>query len=444
MAEQFPSNYYNQSGFNTGSNILDIMGMSYGAPSFIPYQQSLVAIGSIIQFNNTLQKIQNIAAGEVNQDAVFKKKVPKELSYTTNVETLKDRMVLKLHSPTSKKMNPNIAGGDKITDVVKGLSNVVPAIGYGTDELKSSLKGLSSNDPNNTTFNLNKRFYTSGSTDSKFKIVYLPMPIGLLVDSHSHNLTGVAMNPAQAAFGLVATAGSVVGGLSTGGSFGGLIGNMSRGFTAPTSAIQYALNAVQLKSRKAVNPTMETLYNSPVPRQWQYTITYVPTNKKDADNFLEIIENIKMHSYPTLSGQESADLLYQYPGLVEFYFVINGQENRHSLPYSIKPCFIQSIQINYINESGTYTHYYDGNPTSINLTIELLETQLLTREDMIAESAIEIRADKEDRASSIQTAVDEQVQMNTATRMLPPPLSPKNFDEFSAQDHDARYRQVSE
>ena len=83
--------------------------------------------------------------------------------------------------------------------------------------------------------------------------------------------------------------------------------------------------------------------------------------------------------------------------LIDFYFVINDEESISAdsdtkenikdkasdvLPRSLFPCFIKSVQVNYINESGYYTHFWDGKPTTINLTLDIVESKLLTRESL--------------------------------------------------------------
>jgi hypothetical protein len=142
------------------------------------------------------------------------------------------------------------------------------------------------------------------------------------------------------------------------------------------------------KTRTAVNPIAEQLYQSPIPRTWTYTFSYVPTSAKEAEAFNDCIMMLKEHSYPTLTA---ADLMYKMPGTCDFYFVTNNlkgfmsnnkdTEKNSVLPYNKKPCFISDIQISYLNGTTTYTHFKDGNPTSTVVTLTLIETQLLSRED---------------------------------------------------------------
>jgi hypothetical protein len=357
---------------------------------------------------------------------------PKEYSYTTNIEKLKDRLVLILHSPDASS-NPGINRQNRdqqlLFDTIDFGSNLVEGIADGVkpftdriteyiDDVKKNNQTISKIAETGNKFlektkqvstdllssnavaeakqkfeYLNSAFYTSGSRGDKYKIIYLPMPQGQLVDSHSHSINGVALNPALPLLGLAAYALDSV--LPGGGGVGGNSrGTASRGFSLPGSVGEYLLNAGQVNARKAINPAQETLYQSPVPRQWQFTITYAPTSKDEAESFIKIIEILKQHSYPTI---DAAAVIFNFPGTVDFYFVVNEEEQISAdsntkenietqaskvLPRSLFPCFIKSVQVNYINESGYYTHFWDGNPTTINLTLDIVESKLLTRESL--------------------------------------------------------------
>jgi hypothetical protein len=81
----------------------------------------------------------------------------------------------------------------------------------------------------------------------------------------------------------------------------------------------YIANNLQLAARKSFNPAVETLYRSPTPRNWQWNIEYSPTSKDDATAFIQIVEALKQHSYPT---QDLGGVLYTFPGTIDFGFRI--------------------------------------------------------------------------------------------------------------------------
>ena len=71
-------------------------------------------------------------------------------------------------------------------------------------------------------------------------------------------------------------------------------------------------------------------------------------------------------------------MLYTFPGTIDFYFKINNIRSE-VLPFSIEKCFIRSIQLDYIGQTGFYTHFKDGNPVTMLVSLEITESRLLDR-----------------------------------------------------------------
>lgn len=411
-----PQNRISPLGARTFIDPTDPNGGRLPEPNF----EAVRNINDFVNLNDANQLIKNRALEaqkkESNSLNYFKNNYPKEYTYTTDIRKLKDRMVLRLFSPDSSS-NPGFntknrdqklatdiidwsseklsAGGGFIQELANqaGFGEVTGKVGdflkKGATTVKNVLSPGALAEAGKKFEFLNESFYDRGSKGSRYKIIYLPMPRGQLVDSHAHTVNGIAMNPALP---LASMAASTLDKFIPGGSTSGSgRGSGSRGFSLPGGVSEYIMNAAQLNSRKAINPAQETLYQSPVPRQFQFQFTYAPTSKEEADNFIQIVDVLKQHSYPTVDAEA---VLFNFPGTVEFYFVINSMidedgnideerpENK-VLPRSYHPCFIKSVQVDYITEgNGFYTHFYDGNPTAMNLTLELVETKLLTREDL--------------------------------------------------------------
>lgn len=419
----FPTNYTTNSNPTGIDYFPGIMGMQFGTLGFSPYQSSIATVAQIALVNSSTATIFNSAQAELGH-VLQKPNIPEEYSYTTDITKLKDRMVLKLYSPNSNNNSLSNYGTDFTTGAVdmlfKGAAAVVGSKGgqlvgnSGADlaglltgalggdgkavtntiknftggaaaainDLGKSLSSSGRIDKDGLFENLDEDFYNSGTDANKlkYKIIYLPMPMQQIIDSHAHQIGEIGLNPLTPTYSLIT---SVISEIFGGGGGKSITGN-KKGFEADSSVIDFAANTLKLKSRKAINPTVETLYGRPNAREWQYTFEYVPTNKKESDNFIEIISLLKQHSYPTV---DAGDTMYNFPGTCQFYFEINNKrvysgENNEGLPSSLKPCFIRDIQVSYINGTGNYTHFRDGTPTSINLTMTLVETQLLNRQDL--------------------------------------------------------------
>lgn len=309
----------------------------------------------------------------------------KQLSFSGDVNKLRDCMVITLYSPSSNE-NPNLANsnvslnkkvGESIVSGAKQLKGYVEKqeLPFANDLKNELVNGATSIADNKEVTSgeverLNKNFYTDGTGPNKSKTIFLPLP-KQINDIHSHNIDSFSNNP------IVPIAGIISGALNA--ISGG--GQKKPGSKFSTPGVgDYVMNNLQLAARKTFNPAVETLYRSPTPRNWQWNIEYSPTSKEEADNFLQIIENLKQHSYPT---QDVGGILYTFPGTVDFYFRINGEESK-VLPKSLQKCFIKGVQLDY-TQQGFYAHFKDGNPVTIVLTLDIVETRLLDRSTLESE-----------------------------------------------------------
>ena len=351
---------------------------------------------------DTTIKLQNMMDAKLNSD------MDQQLTFTRDFKKLQDCLVLELFSPDSNQ-NPNFSKSrdqklfrDTVSSA-KGLLGMIPGVSSFVEGVEqtvnsivpSSISNLAGKLMNSATSsqaftdatkkdfeNLNKNFYTSSKDGNNSVEIMLPMPQGGLMDNHAHSITGVSMNPIGPILGAAALAASAVTGMAsamTGSGSGGVSSSKKAYNSSGQSLPVYALQALQLQARKALNPAQEMLYQSPVPRQFQFTIQFSPQDKQEADNFMKIVDMLKQHSYPTLDFDAT---LYNFPGTLKFYFKTNGIKNE-KLPRSYFPCFIKSVQITYMSAGeGFYSHFYDGNPTSINLTLDISESKLLARNDL--------------------------------------------------------------
>jgi len=285
-------------------------------------------------------------------------------------------MVIVLNSPSSSEnpsaTNSNVKATAETAKVVtdyadKTLKAGMDILGVSSDTQNSVNNAIQMKEATaNSNEVLDQSFYTEGSNGAKKLTVYLPLP-KTIQDSHSHELDGFSNNPLIPLVNIAMN-------LLDFGSSG------SKGGTKKykeTGVGEFIGNNIKLATRKTLNPAVETLYRSPNPRTWQFNIDYSPTNKGESDNFIKIVEQLKQHSYPT---KDLGGILYSFPGTLDFYFKINN-ERSEVLPYSLEKCFIRSIQLDYVgNSGGFYAHFKDGNPVSMIVSLEIVESRLLDRD----------------------------------------------------------------
>lgn len=350
-----------------------------------------------------LTSIENKAKALEQKLPTIDSDIIRQLSFSGDTSKLRDCMVMVLYSPSSNE-NPNLSNSpvettrksaefgnnvlSSIGETVDGFQKVeqtdlgpLSATDKGKNTLidiaKSTKKSLQEFDETKSITNdqieqLNRNFYTEGNANSgdKRKTIFLPLP-KQINDIHSHNVDAFTNNP------IIPIAGIVSGALN---SITSALGGKQQGGTQKymqSGLGDYLFNNLQLATRKTFNPAVETLYRSPNPRNWQWNIEFQPTSKEEADNFIRIVEMLKQHSYPT---QDLGGILYTFPGTIDFYFRINGEESK-VLPKSLQKCFLKSVQLDY-TQQGFYAHFKDGNPVTITLTLDIAETRLLDRSDL--------------------------------------------------------------
>ena len=346
--------------------------------------------GSIIGNNNlfssreanmsnieALTAIRNKAEALDNKLPEVNSNVATQLAFTQTLSKIKDCMVIVLNSPSSSE-NPSATNSSVkataetakvITDYAdKTLQAGMDLAKMSSDTQKSVNDAIQMKEATgNSNEILNQSFYTDipeGSNGAKKLTVYLPLP-KTIQDSHSHELDGFSNNP------LIPLVNIAMNLLDFGSS-------NSKGGTRKykeTGVGEFIGNNIKLAARKSINPAVETLYRAPNPRTWQFNIEYSPTNKQEADKFIQIVEKLKQQSYPT---KDLAGMLYTFPGTIDFYFKINNIRSE-VLPFSIEKCFIRSIQLDYIGQTGFYTHFKDGNPVTMLVSLEITESRLLDR-----------------------------------------------------------------
>jgi len=435
----FPTNYIYNNGVTDDAYFpgLTEMAMQFGTLGFSPYQSAIATVAQIALVNSATATIRNTAQGELLSSKSPNYNFPLQMAYTTDVTRMKDRFILKLYSPRTNRneINPFENTGKFIKDIgivagdVSGITSLgtslinnvidkIPGAGMAGliyEGIKGNIGDVANTFGNSIAEAASKTSLTSGrmmdylengqeafyeKTESgasdpanitkddvdnyHYTEIILPMPQEQIIDSHSHTIGGAQLSPIQMGLNIAESAVNFF--VNQRREKDTSNKKDLRNFNPNTTDIVgYLKNYASAKTRLAINPMAENLYQSPVARQWQFTFNYIPTNKNDYDTFIQMIEKIKQHSYPTLTADE---LLYNFPGTCDFHMAINN-ERSSVLSYNKRPCFISDVQISYLNGTGTYTHFHDGSPTSIVLTITLIETQLLTREDFIDKNTLD-------------------------------------------------------
>lgn len=147
------------------------------------------------------------------------------------------------------------------------------------------------------------------------------------------------------------------------------------------SIASVATTTLQLVSSFAglqLNPFILQYFQRPSFREFSFTWTLAPRNKKESEQIHKIINQIKARQAPRLSAD---GFLMEYPDLaiVEFH-------PQDKFQISLKECVIVGVNVDYTPAGPSYIGGTAA-PTMVNLTIHLKETKLWFSDEWDAAAA---------------------------------------------------------
>ena len=124
----------------------------------------------------------------------------------------------------------------------------------------------------------------------------------------------------------------------------------------------------------AINPHFEIFFDSPSPRNFTFDFKMSPRNAQEALAIQQIVRTFKQYVAPSLNDTGANGRYWDYPA----YFLIEywNAEQLHLL----KRCALQNITVNY-SATGTNHTFYDGAPIQTDMTLQFMESELITRQD---------------------------------------------------------------
>jgi hypothetical protein len=185
--------------------------------------------------------------------------------------------------------------------------------------------------------------------------------------------------------GGIKSAGGAMGGVSGAAvkALGGGLENMVPDAAQVTSAIQQSQGL-------APNPNPSVMFRGPQLREFTYTWTIFPDNKKQSDALRTMIKRIKSRVLPKSAGSDSASVL-NYPNTVQINFFpwdTVGSDNPwgwgSNTIIRIKKCVVKSFNVNY-TPTNVPAFFADGGDSphavATNITITLQEIEYMLAND---------------------------------------------------------------
>jgi len=175
-----------------------------------------------------------------------------------------------------------------------------------------------------------------------------------------------------AIFGAAAEAGTSTAGAASTGAAGaalkGLEMNPARGML---SALYKA----------APNPRKEQLFKSMEFRRFSFNYQFAPRSPQEAANVKRIINTFKFYMHPEFQNNVNK-MLYLFPSEFDIVYYFGDKEHPHL--NRISTCVLTDLQVNY-SPNGQLATHPDGFPTQINVQMQFLELETLTKERFLGQ-----------------------------------------------------------
>jgi hypothetical protein len=126
-----------------------------------------------------------------------------------------------------------------------------------------------------------------------------------------------------------------------------------------------------------LNPYLYMAFKNPAYKEHTLQWTLAPNNEQESNTLANIIKFFKYNMLPATAGP-----LYTYPCIAK----VSLQPNDF-FTMQFKPCAVTSVSVDFTGAGGP-SFFRNGAPTVVNLTVQMKEIELWTKDDYNGGSAI--------------------------------------------------------
>ena len=131
---------------------------------------------------------------------------------------------------------------------------------------------------------------------------------------------------------------------------------------------------------RSANPYMEVLFQGPELRQFTYNFTFAPKSSEEQDEVKKIIECFRFHQAP--ERRSDHNLFLGLPAEFDIHYMYqppnSGSAYENPFYNKIATCVLQSVNVDYT--PGKVASHQQGAPVLIRMSLQFLETQMITKE----------------------------------------------------------------
>ena len=113
-------------------------------------------------------------------------------------------------------------------------------------------------------------------------------------------------------------------------------------------------------------------------RKFNYTFNFRPKSAEETDEVQAIIELFRFHMVPELKGTNHRYMTLPSTFDIHYMYQTSPETSRENSFYSkIATCVLEGCDVNY-TPNGVKS-FEDGAPTQISMTLNFMETEMLTK-----------------------------------------------------------------
>lgn len=151
----------------------------------------------------------------------------------------------------------------------------------------------------------------------------------------------------------------------------GIAGQLTQMAGQGISPVAAGVDMAGTFTSQSVNPFQFMMFKRPNFKEHTLQWTLAPNTREESETIKRMVNLCKRSALP--SGGRT-DLMMQYPD------ICNVQFTPDDYLYKIKPCAIISVQVDYTGAGGP-SFFNSGAPTIVNLTLQLKEIELWSKDN---------------------------------------------------------------
>ena len=131
-------------------------------------------------------------------------------------------------------------------------------------------------------------------------------------------------------------------------------------------------------SGQILNPNLELLFNGVGLRTFPLSFQFFPRNKQEGMVVMNIIRTLKLEMAPSRTTKSENGVFIKQPSIFQLTYKTGGKA--HKFLNRFLPAVLSDMKVNY-SASGTFSAFYDGTPTHMQVDLQFKELNPIFRED---------------------------------------------------------------